>query len=248
MNDIVLKVPDVAEAKSECTTLCQRSMRLEIIDQTSCDVGVDVARGIKTARKALADRLDPTIKAAHQVHRNLCGLKSQIDEPLEDAERIVKGKIGRYQDEQLRVRREAEEAARAAARKIEENQRLAEAQRLEAIAVQARIEAQALAEAGKTREAEHLRAEAANRQAQADAVIDAPMAVVTVAIPPPPKLEGVSRRENWKFRIVDKALIPLEYMLPDEGSIGKVVRALKSQTNIPGVEVFAETVVSAQSY
>jgi hypothetical protein len=33
-------------------------------------------------------------------------------------------------------------------------------------------------------------------------------------------------------------LLPREYLRPDEKAIGKVVKALKGSTRIPGVEVF----------
>ncbi len=61
------------------------------------------------------------------------------------------------------------------------------------------------------------------------------------------RLEGISVAETWKFRIVDETRIPQEYLMPDEKKIGQVVRALKQNTSIPGVEVYAEDVVSARA-
>jgi hypothetical protein len=52
-------------------------------------------------------------------------------------------------------------------------------------------------------------------------------------------------RENWKFRVTNEKLIPREYLKADEIKIGGVVRALKGSTNIPGVEVYNESIINA---
>lgn len=52
-----------------------------------------------------------------------------------------------------------------------------------------------------------------------------------------PKLQGTSIRNRYDFDIVDVNLIPREYLLVDMAAIGKVVRALKEKTNIPGIKV-----------
>lgn len=59
----------------------------------------------------------------------------------------------------------------------------------------------------------------------------------------PEKVEGVSFVENWTFDITDKAKIPMEYMIPDEKKIRGVVKAMKGDTNIPGIRVFADKTV-----
>ena len=52
-----------------------------------------------------------------------------------------------------------------------------------------------------------------------------------------PKLHGTSVRNRYDFDIVDVNLIPREYLLVDTAAIGKVVRAMKDKTNIPGIKV-----------
>ena len=60
---------------------------------------------------------------------------------------------------------------------------------------------------------------------------------------PARKVEGgVAMRESWHFEIVDADLLPRDYMVPDEKAIGQVVRGLKGQTAIPGIEAYAERV------
>jgi hypothetical protein len=110
-------------------------------------------------------------------------------------------------------------------------------QRREAEAERARIEAEAKGDFAK---AEAIAQEAVNVM---EAKIDA-----APAIPDAPQAAGLSLTENWKFRIIDKSLIPLEYMVPDEVKIGRVVRALKSEAKIPGVSVYSEKSVSSRIY
>lgn len=51
------------------------------------------------------------------------------------------------------------------------------------------------------------------------------------------KLQGTTIRNRYDFDIVDVNLIPREYLLVDTAAIGKVVRAMKEKTNIPGIKV-----------
>ena len=64
-----------------------------------------------------------------------------------------------------------------------------------------------------------------------------------------PEVDGAEMREPWDFRIVDAAKVPDEYKLIDEAKIRRVVKALKGETHIPGVEVFqgVTAAVSARS-
>ena len=77
--------------------------------------------------------------------------------------------------------------------------------------------------------------------------METPVQVAPVVVPKSvPKVSGMSIRDNWKFKITNEKLIPREYLKVDEVKIGQVVRALKSATNIPGVEVYNEGTVSGR--
>ena len=52
-----------------------------------------------------------------------------------------------------------------------------------------------------------------------------------------PKMQGTSVRNRYDFDIVDVNLIPRKYLVVDTAAIGKVVRALKEKTDIPGIKV-----------
>lgn len=71
-------------------------------------------------------------------------------------------------------------------------------------------------------------------------VVDAPLAVAT---PKVEKVEGVTKRDNWRFRIVNEELIPRKYLVPDLKRIGAIARAGKDLIEIPGVQIYNEPVV-----
>ena len=60
-----------------------------------------------------------------------------------------------------------------------------------------------------------------------------------------PQVDGLSHRENWQFQILQADKLPREYLKPDEAKIRKVVKALKSDTNIPGIRVWDEGTIAS---
>lgn len=90
-------------------------------------------------------------------------------------------------------------------------------------------------------------AEQCGNKEEAAAIMEAPVQAAPVVIPKAvPKVTGMSIRDNWKFRVTNEKLIPREYLKVDEVKIGQVVRALKSSTNIPGIETYNEGTVSGR--
>lgn len=53
-------------------------------------------------------------------------------------------------------------------------------------------------------------------------------------------------QKRWKFAVTDPTLVPREYLMVDETKIGKVVTALKGDTNIPGVKVYEEATIGGR--
>ena len=163
---------------------------------------------------AIDDAYDSIIAAAHAAHKAAVAKKKSFYEPVEAATKRVKRLMADWDAEQERKRREEQARLEAEARAREEERKINEA-----VAV------------------------AATDPVAADAILEEEITVAPVIIPKTvPKVEGVVFREVWKFRITNEELIPREYMTPDELTIGKIVRALKGQTNIPGIEVYKERV------
>lgn len=104
---------------------------------------------------------------------------------------------------------------------------------------QARLEREAERERARlARQAER----AAGKGDMAKAIeLDTRAATTAAPVAPSvPKVGGVSTRKVWKFEIVNAALIPPKYLMPDEKMIAGVVKAMGSATDIPGVRVWSE--------
>lgn len=70
-------------------------------------------------------------------------------------------------------------------------------------------------------------------------------------LPPLPSFlelpSNISTRTNYTFTVEDKSLIPEEFKVVDLVKIGKLVRALGPQCNIPGIKVQAQTDIVSSS-
>ena len=195
-------------------------MAYAITDQATYASAGEYLTKIKTIRKRVKDLFDPAVKKAHQAHKELLSLKRTFDKPLDDAERNIKSGMSAWHAEQERQRRAEEARLRAEQEKADEERRLAEAEKLES--------------EGKTE--------------QAEAVLEQPSVAPPVVLPSStPKVEGVSMREVWKFRIVDEKSIPREFLMVDEKKLGAYARNMKAAATVPGVEFYSEKSISART-
>lgn len=216
---------DAREVRTEALTWPERAKAAIVRDGATYVAAGELLKGIKALRQKIAETFDPHIKRAFDAHRALCREKTDAEQPLTEAERILKTALVAYDTEQERLRREEEQRLREEARKQEEARRLEEAAALEL-------------EAARTQD-EGLREEASQ-------LIEQPFQTPTVVVPKStPKVTGLSFREVWRYRITDANKIPREYLKVDDIKIGGVVRSMKGATKIPGVEVYPEKVAAA---
>jgi hypothetical protein len=187
-----------------------------------------VALGIKKLIKEVVSTFrDPKAKA-DAAHAAICQAERKFLTPLKDAEARVKRMLANYDEEQ-------EARQRAERRRLEE-------------------------EAKKQAEAERLAdAEAAEDffgKEAADAVLEAPIVPAAVILPPPAKLEGVRRQENWHAEIVDpKAVLAgiVEGKIPMSAITWNMIffnaqaRMLKSEFNYPGLRAVRERSVGLRA-
>jgi len=169
-------------------------------------------------------------EAAHRAHRAICDKETAQLAPIKHARQNLSSLIYGYEREQDRIRRERERQAAEEERRRREEAALAEA---EAVAPDA--------------------PEVAEQILEQEIAAPAPV----VALPSTNvEVSGVSTRANWQFvyqgaspgqrwkDLTDEqrkrvlALLPREFLMPDEAAIGRVVKAMKSSTKIPGVQAF----------
>jgi hypothetical protein len=154
--------------------------------------------------------------AAHKAHAEICNKEKAMLQPLVNAEKILKQTMGDYVAEQERKRREAEEAARKAAK--EEAERKIQ-------------EAIALEESG-----DQTAAEAAVEEAE---IMDNVAASVSVASAKP-KATGVSTKKDWEIVSIDSEKVPTTVMGIDirpvnTAAVMRLIRMSKGQVSIPGI-------------
>jgi len=168
--------------------------------------------GLLALKKRIEDDFNPTKDAAYKAWKAVVAQEKGHLDGIDEARAIYKNRMGEWREKKEAARRAEEEALQAAAKKQAEDEALRAAE-----------------EAGK-----------AGNNAEAEAILSAPVAVAPVVVAPSiPKSKTIIRKV-WKFRIKDASKLPREYTTPDEKKIGGVVRSLGSAANIPGVEVYQD--------
>lgn len=190
------------EIEKQASQFPQQALSITVFNDRSLREANDFLLAIKTMQKRINETFGPVIKKAHQAHREAIMQKKKYEQPLLEAERIVKPQISSYLAEMERIRREAEDKARKEKEEAEET-----------------ING-----------------------------LDASITKMETSVPEKIKLQGTSIRKVYRFRIVDETKIPRFYLMVDMVKIGKAVNELKEQTDIPGVEVFVEEVVSSRGF
>ena len=222
---------EVQIVSRKSTELTEQAQLIEVVDQKTQEMASEVLLAIAGMRKEIADTFKPMKDAAYKAHKTICDQERALDNPLLDAERTLKNRIGGFVQEQQRLARAAEEEQRRAERERaeEEARRVAEEQALDqAIDLEAR---------GNTEAAE--------------AVLQNPAPVAPRYVAPAPiapavaQVKGVTTRMEWDFKIVDIAKIPREYLMVNEIAIRNLGKNTKGRINIPGVEFFEKPVVAA---
>lgn len=210
---------------------------------------------VEAQRRSITDPMNASVKAVNDLFRRpkeaLEAAAAYYERPMaeykREEERNRREAEARAREEQERLRREAEAKAAEERKKLEDERKAKEELDRKAKEAEeaAQREANPVVAFMKRQEAEQLQTQAKEQGARVDeareSVTNALRESVTIQAPvdyvPQARAAGLSTRKHYSFKIVDAALIPREYLIPDEKKIGDVVRAEKMDTNIPGVEV-----------
>jgi hypothetical protein len=171
--------------------------------------------------KSVERFFEPLKRMAHQLHAALCTREKTILAPLRTLDDEKRQAMAAYKLQQDRERRRQEQELAAAQQREREAQTLHEAAQLE-------------------HQGEHAMAAAVVAEA-----IAAPPPVVVLA-DATKTISDLKFRTTWKWRYVggDKAralaLLPREYLTPDESKISAHATSMKGSASIPGIEFFSE--------
>lgn len=216
----------------------QEADQYRIVDSDSYVAANGILQAAKAIKKEVVEFVRLPKQKIDAVKDSVLALEKRVKLPMDDCIQEIGAKMAAWDREQERIRQEEQ----ARIRKEHEAKELA---RLKAEREQE--------EESKLRAAEV--AEAKGDVALAEQILDSPVEVdVAAYVPEPivpkstPKLAGTTYRVNWKYRIIDKSLIPSKYWKLDETRIGVDVRADKERTNIPGIEVYSEKIPVGTKY
>ena len=218
MSDLMLM--ERREIESEVHPLVAAAKALVVVDEATYTQAMELGKMCAAKIKWIEGKLERGKKAAYDSWQEWVKLEKEGVGPLQLAKDMLatRGYSWRKAEED-RKRKEAEEARREAEaeaaekRRIEEENRLALAQRLEKDGM----------------------------NEQAAEVLDAPInvKVAEVAAPAPAaKVGGTSPQEIWKGEVVDASLIPRDYLTPDLVKLNQATKMLKGETRIPGWRAF----------
>lgn len=164
--------------------------------------------------KNIKEYFKPRKKDAEIAYKNWVSAEKDSLEPFQVFVLHANGIMTAYNVEQEKIRVEKERILQEKARKESEEQQLRDAEQ----------------------------AEKEGNKEEAEAILNE-----EVHVPPPivapstPKVSGLSMATTWKFKVINASLVPDEYKKIDEIKIGQVVRAMKSKTNINGIEAYPDT-------
>lgn len=98
-------------------------------------------------------------------------------------------------------------------------------------------------------EINRLRLEAAQKEAALNGgVITESVNLVEVAPEAPKRVSTdmgtVGQRDNWKWEVIDFALVPDSYKMINAGVLTPVIKASKGKITIPGIRIFNEPIIA----
>lgn len=89
-----------------------------ITDQATYNYAVELLSGAKALLAEAEAHHRPMISKAYAAHRESCDMLNRVNKPIEEAERIIKSKIGAWEMVQIRAQQESARQARVEAARI----------------------------------------------------------------------------------------------------------------------------------
>lgn len=231
---------------------------LTIKNQPELESAVETLKGVKRWNKTIVEFFADSKQKAHSAWKAIVANEKSMTDKLDAVEVTAKLAINGYQIEQEKIRQAeqrrlqaiADEAARKEREKAEQEaakQRAKEAEE-RAKAELARKQAEQATEAERKRLLAE--AEAADRKAAAaavkaeskqDAADSVVASVVNVASTVEP-VKGLAMRTVWKFRVVDAAIVPRDWLMVDEKALQGFATATKGGKPVAGIEFYSEQI------
>jgi hypothetical protein len=208
MNELQTVKVDTKENDGRASKALTWANDLTITNQAEYQAADRNCKALYTLRKAIeadfADSLSKADEAKKAATAAKAALVDQIDshvKPVQEAERIVKGKMLVWSKAEDEKRRQEQDRLRAEATKKAEDEKLKKAAALEA--------------SGK------------NQQAMAE--LAKPVKVAPIVVPPAPVQRETVIAEYWHYDITEASAVKRDFCKPDPGQIQAAVNFYKKQ-------------------
>jgi len=227
MNEITIVPISTDEAEigiRDAEIFLEGSRKINIVNQCGYEDAAKGLKDIKIKYNILDARRKEITKPLDEAKSKVMELFSKPLEILAEAERKIKSAMVIYSTEQERKTREEQARLQALAEKEAERQRKA----LEARIANAELK-------GKEEKVEELQL-----------LKEQIMPIVVTVAPQQSVPKGVSFRDLWRAEVVEVALVPREYMIPNQSALDKIAMATKGTIQIPGVKFVSKTIMSSR--
>jgi hypothetical protein len=211
-------------------TLADEARSLEVSDQQTYDLAAERLLGVVALRAEITDHHAEMKRRSYQAWQAVIAAEKKLLDPVAEAEKIYKHRLGTYQTEQQRI----------------------------AAAARAQAEAEALARAAEQREAEIQQAEAAGADREEVAALCAePLPMVVPEAPPSifQKAAGISTANTWKgecyslpqlVRAIAEGKANIGLIEANTTAINQLARATRGTLAVPGIRFFNQPTVRAR--
>jgi len=209
-----------------------------VTDGPSYEAAAELLKAIKALRAEVDQTFDRHIKNAHAAWKDLLAEKARHEQPLTDAETIIKRALVAYDQAQERQRRDEQRRLDELAKQQAQDDALARAAAMEA-------EGRDYGDASLVREAEMVVQEAIDMP---------PPPMAPIAPRTTPKVAGISMVTTWSCACTDlKALIAFVAAHPEHVNLlqfnqtagNALARAQRENLRVPGLRAVATQGVAA---
>ena len=206
---------ETKEIEKELIKVEINAIALQVTDNETYAQAGTLLIGYKELGKTIKNYFKPLKENAHKAWEVICDREKEELNKLQPGIQHLNKQMVTYNIEQEQIRKAEEDRLRDEAEKAERERRLGLV----------------------------LKAVEAGEEEEAKAILEDPG-----FIPPPivektvPKQAGLAMVTIYKWRLVDINKVPKPYLQlqVNEAAVNQTVKALKAQTNIPGIEVYSE--------
>jgi hypothetical protein len=249
----VTSLPELEEAAAK---IAQRVPLIVIRDAESFTLAVEDRAEIKRRLARIEEVIGPICAATHAAWKTATTKREALRGPFLEADKAYSRAMGAWEQEQERLRREAEQKAQRERERLEAEERArvqAEQRRLQEEADQRRLDEALAAEQRGDKETATRLIEA---PVEAPIVLARPVFVPVAPIAPKPLAAGVSFRDNWTAEVTDLAALvkavaehraELTLLMPNMVALNGMARSLKDALKIPGVRAKNERIAAQKA-